>query len=434
MPQKAVDLIVKNAGQLLTLRSNQEGPRKGSDMENLGLVEDGAVAAVQGQIVAVGSTKEVEAAVSSGPETTLIDARGKVVMPGFVDPHTHPVFAGTREEEFELRIRGASYQEIAASGGGIRSSVRGLRQASKERLREEAWPRLDRMLSLGTTTIEAKSGYGLSLEDEVKSLEVIADLNEHHPLDLIPTFLGAHQVPDEHRQNRGEYIRQVQEEMIPLVAQRKLAEFCDIFCEEGVFDVEESRRILTVAKEAGLKLKLHADELAASGGSLLAAELGAVSADHLVYVDDAGIQAMCETGVIPVLLPGTTFSLGLDRYAPARKMIAAGLPVGLATDLNPGSCMTESMPVIITLACLQMKMTPAEAIAAATINAAHAVDRGNILGSLEVGKRADLVMWDMRSFQVLPYHFGVNLVDTVIKSGRVVCQRGRFLYEGDVIP
>jgi imidazolonepropionase len=429
MPQKKVDLIVKNANQLLTLGSQGKSPRTGSKMEDLGLIIDGAVAAVQGQIVAVGTTKEVAGAFLAGSETTVIDARGKVVMPGFVDPHTHPVFAGTREQEFELRIKGASYQEIAAAGGGIRSSVRSLRQATKDQLREEAWPRLDRMLSLGTTTIEAKSGYGLSLLDEMKSLEVIADLNENHPMDLIPTFLGAHEVPDEYRQNRGEYIRQVQEEMIPQVAQRQLAEFCDIFCEEGVFDVQESRQILTAAKGARLKLKLHADELAASGGSLLAAEMGAVSADHLVFVDDAGIRSMAGAGVIPVLLPGTTFSLGLDRYAPARKMIEAGLPVALATDLNPGSCMTESMPMIITLACLQMKMTPAEAITAATINAAHAVDRGNLLGSLETGKRADLVVWDMPNYQVLPYHFGVNLVDTVVKSGRVAYRQGRFLYE-----
>lgn len=396
-------------------------------MEDLGSVIDGAVAAVKGQVVAVGTTAEVEATVSSGPETKIIDARGKVVMPGFVDPHTHPVFAGTREDEFELRIKGASYQEIAASGGGIRASVRSLRQASEKELREQARPRLDRMLSFGTTTAEAKSGYGLNLAAELKSLEAIADLNREHPLDLIPTFLGAHEFPDEFRKNRGEYIRQICEEMLPQVVQRRLAEFCDIFCEQGVFEVQESRQILTEAKRAGLKLKLHADELAASGGSFLAAEMGAVSADHLVFVDDAGIKAMVEAGVIPVLLPGTTFSLGLDRYAPARKMIEAGLPVALATDLNPGSCMTESMPMIITLACLQMKMTPAEAITAATINAAHAVDRGNILGSLETGKRADLVVWDMPNYQILPYHFGVNLVDTVVKSGRVVYHQGEFI-------
>lgn len=428
MADDKVDLIVRNAGQLLTLRSDQNGPRGAGQMEDLGLVGHGAVAVADGLILAAGPTEEVEEVWPPQPETTVIDARGKVVTPGFVDPHTHPIFSGTREEEFELRIKGASYQEIAAAGGGIRSSVRCLRRASEEELRDQAWPRLDRMLCLGTTTAEAKSGYGLNLIDELKSLEVIARLDQDHPLDLIPTFLGAHEVPDEFRQNREEYIRQVREEMIPQVAHRGLAEFCDVFCEEGVFDVEESREILSAAKRAGLKLKLHADELAASGGSLLAAEMGAISADHLVFVDDEGIEAMAEARVIPVLLPGTTFSLGLDRYAPARQMIEAGLPVALATDLNPGSCMTESMPMIITLACLQMKMTPAEAIVAATINAAHAVDRGDVLGSLEVGKQADLVIWDMASYKILPYHLGVNLVEAVVKSGRVVYQGGRFLY------
>jgi imidazolonepropionase len=400
-------------------------------MEDLGIIQDGAVACAQGKIVAVGSTREVESSCPIDSATKVIDARGRVVMPGFVDPHTHPVFAGTREEEFELRIRGASYQEIAASGGGIRSSVRALRKATKVELNDQARSRLDRFLSLGTTTIEAKSGYGLSLEDEVKSLEVVADLNRSHPLDLIPTFLGAHEVPDEHRDSRAEYIRLIREEMIPLVAERNLAEFCDIFCESGVFGVDESREILTSAREVGLKLKLHADELAASGGSMLAAEMSAVTADHLVYIDQKGIQAMSAAGVIAVLLPGTTFHLGGDRYAPARRMIEAGLPVALATDLNPGSCMTESMPMIITLACLQMKMTAAEAIAAATINAAYAVDRGTTLGSLEVGKQADLVVWGMDNYRILPYHFGVNLVQTVIKAGRVIYQDNEILCQGD---
>lgn len=431
MSHREVDLIVKNATQLLTLQSENRGPRRGVQMESLGLVSDGGVAVTDGHIAAVGTTREVEATVSRSSVRKVIDATGKVVMPGFVDPHTHPVFAGSREEEFELRIKGASYQQIAASGGGIRSSVHSLRRSTKEDLKEQARPRLDRMLSLGTTTAEAKSGYGLNLKDEIKSLEAINELNENHALELIPTFLGAHEVPDEFRQNREEYIRLVCEEMIPQVVRRELAEFCDIFCEEGVFDVEESREILTAAQNAGLKLKLHADELAASGGALLAAELKAVSADHLVFVSQEGIDAMREAGVIPVLLPGTTFSLGLSRYAPARRMIDAGLPIALATDLNPGSCMTESMPMIITLACLQMKMTPAEAITAATVNAAYAVNRGQQLGSIEVGKRADLVVWDMPSYKVLPYHFGVNLVEMVMKSGRVVYRQGQFLYGGD---
>ncbi len=426
--EKKVDLIVVNAQQLLTLDSGHKGARRYHQMQDLGLVVDGAVAAAGGIIVATGTTTEVSSSVPVGPETVVIDARGKVVMPGFVDPHTHPVFAGSREEEFEQRLKGVSYQEIAASGGGIRSSVRSLRQASKRDLKELALRRLDRMLCHGTTTAEGKSGYGLNLKDELKSLEVIVELDEEHPVKLIPTFLGAHEVPDEFRDRRGEYVRLVKEKMIPEVATRRLAEFCDVFCEEGVFSVEESREILLAAKKAGLKLKLHADELAAGGGSLLAAELGAISADHLVFVSQEGIQAMAETGVVAVLLPGTTFHLGLKRYAPARRIIEAGLPVALATDLNPGSCMTESMPMVITLACLEMRMLPAEAIVAATINAAYAVDRGHLLGSLEVGKQADVVIWDMPNFKVLPYHFGVNLVDTVITAGRVVYQRGQFLY------
>jgi imidazolonepropionase len=428
---REVDLIIKNATQLLTLQSENRGPRRGVQMEDLGLVSGGAVAVIDGHIAAVGTTREVEATVSRSAVTKVIDATGKVVIPGFVDPHTHPVFAGSREEEFELRIKGASYQQIAAGGGGIRSSVRSLRQSTKEELKEQARPRLDRMLSLGTTTAEAKSGYGLNLKDEIKSLEAINELNQNHPLELIPTFLGAHEVPDEFRHNREAYVRLVREKMIPQVARRGLAEFCDIFCEEGVFDVKESREILTAAQNAGLKLKLHADELAASGGALLAAELKAVSADHLVFISQEGIDAMRGAGVIPVLLPGTTFSLGLSQYAPARRMIEVGLPIALATDLNPGSCMTESMPMILTLACLQMAMTPAEAIIAATINAAYAVDRGDSLGSLEVGKQADLVVWDMLNYKVLPYHFGVNLVEMVMKSGRVVYRQGKFLYGGD---
>jgi len=396
-------------------------------MTDVGLIADGSVAVRGGHIVAVGTDREVARQVAIGARTEIIDASGRVVLPGFVDPHTHPVFAGTREEEFELRLKGASYPEIAAAGGGIRSSVRRLRRATAEQLRQEALQRLDRLLSHGTTTIEAKSGYGLDLENELKSLEVIAQLNRDHPLDLVPTFLGAHEVPDEYRQDRGEYIRLIEEEMIPRVVEGDLAEFCDIFCEQDVFDVAESRRILITAREAGLKLKLHADELAASGGSQLAAELGAVSADHLVYTDTDGIAAMAAAGVIPVLLPGTTFFLRGERYAPAREMIAAGLPVALATDLNPGSCMTESMPMILTLACLKMGLLPAEAICAATVNAAWAVDRGNMVGSLEEGKRADLVIWKMKNYKILPYHYGVNLVDTVIKSGRAVYRDGQFL-------
>jgi imidazolonepropionase len=416
---ESINLIIQNARQFLTLKSDQKGPRTGEHLADLGIIENGAVAISGDRIVAVGKTNEVLGKVSIGKKTKVIDAKDKVVLPGFVDCHTHPVFANTREDEFEMRIKGKTYQEIAASGGGIKSSVKALRLKSKEELIQLALPRLDRMLSYGTTTIEAKSGYGLSLEDEIKMLEVIKELNKIHPIDLIPTFLGAHEIPEEYKNNRREYIKLIIEKMIPEVAKRKLAVFCDIFCEKGVFDIEESREILKSAKDHGFKLKLHADQLSSLGGSKLAAEVGAISADHLEFIDDDGIEKMKKSGVIGVLLPGACFGLGIKEYPPARKMIEKGLPVALATDFNPGSSMTESMPMILSLACLMMRMTPAEAIVASTINSAYAVDKGNEIGSIEVGKKADLVIWNVQNYKEIPYHFGVNLVDQVIKDGKV---------------
>jgi imidazolonepropionase len=416
---KTFNLIIKNATQLLTLRSTQKDPRTRDAMEDLGIIEDGAVAISGSKIVAVGKTKDILSAIKISDETRVIDARDRVVLPGFVDCHTHPVFANTREDEFEMRIKGKTYQEIAAAGGGIKSSVKNLRSKSKAELIQLALPRLDRMLSYGTTTIEAKSGYGLSLEDEIKMLEVIKELNRIHPIDLIPTFLGAHEIPEEYKNDRKEYIKLITERMIPEVAKRKLAVFCDIFCEKGVFDIEESREILKAAKAHGFKLKLHADQLSALGGSKLAAELGAISADHLEFIDDEGIEEMKQAGVIGVLLPGACFGLGMKEYPPARKMIDRGLPVALATDFNPGSSMTESMPMILSLACLMMRMTPAEAIAASTINSAYAVDKASELGSIEVGKKADMVIWNVKNYKEIPYHFGVNLVDRAMKDGRV---------------
>lgn len=415
-----ISLIIQNAGQLLTMQSDQKGPRTGKHMEDLGIIEDGAVAVSEDKIVAAGKTKEVLDQVKIDKRTKVIDAKDKVVLPGFVDCHTHPVFVNTREEEFEMRIKGKTYQEIAASGGGIKSSVKALRSKSKKELVQLALPRLDRMLSYGTTTIEAKSGYGLSLEDEIKMLEVIKELNRIHPIDLIPTFLGAHEIPEEYKNKREDYIELITEKMIPEVAKRKLAVFCDIFCEKGVFDIEESRIILTAAKKHGLKLKLHADQLSPLGGAKLAAELGAVSADHLEFIDDEGIQMMKKAGVIGVLLPGACFGLGIKEYPPARKMINKGLPIALATDFNPGSSMTESIPIILSLACLMMKMTPAEAITASTINSAYTVDKASEVGSIEEGKKADMVIWNEQNYKEIPYHYGVNLVDQVIKNGKVI--------------
>ncbi|MFH0931429.1 MAG: imidazolonepropionase, partial [Candidatus Zixiibacteriota bacterium] len=353
-------------------------------------------------------------------KTKIIKAEDRVVLPGFVDCHTHPVFGATREGEFELRIKGKSYEEIAQAGGGIRSSVRSVRELSKEKLIKLALPRLDRFLSYGTTTIEAKSGYGLSLKDEIKILEVIKKLNQIHPLDLVPTFLGAHEIPDEYRERREEYIDLLIQKMIPEVAKRKLAFFCDVFCEKNVFSLNESRKILETAKNYGLKPKLHADQLTPSGSAELAAEIKAISADHLEFVSDSGIDRMKESGTIAVLLPGSVFGLGKDNYPPARKMIDRELPVALATDFNPGSSFTESMPIILSLACLRMKLTPAEAITSAIINSAYAIDEGDSIGSLEPGKKADIVIWNVKNYKEIPYHYGVNLRDKVIKNGEII--------------
>jgi len=414
---KDATLIIYNANEVCTLDNGDQGLRTGAAMDNLNVIEKGAIALVEDVIVGVGTTEEI---LDSFRAETQIDGTGTVLMPGFVDPHTHVVFAGSREHEFEMRLRGESYMEIAAAGGGIRSSMRATRAASVTQLIEESIPRLNRMLAWGTTTIEAKSGYGLELETELRQLEAIRELHKQHEIDLVPTFLGAHEIPDEYRDHVDEYVRIVIEEMIPAVVERGLAAYCDVFCEAGVFNIDQSRAILQAAKAAGLKVRLHADEFVDLGGAMLAAELQAISADHLLAISDEGIQAMQEAGVIATLLPGTTFSLGKKEYAPARKMIDAGLPIALATDCNPGSCYTESMQIIIALACTQMRMTPAEAITASTLNAAHALELGDHIGSLSVGKQADIVVFDMPSYRTLPYHFGVNHVRFVIKRGEVI--------------
>jgi len=415
-PLKA-DLLVKNAAELATPLSNSN-----FEPASFFVLNDAAIAAFRGKIVWVGKTAEVEHNLELVKSTVVIDATEKTVTPGFVDCHTHPIFFGCRENEFEMRIAGHSYEEIARAGGGIRASVRALRKASKEELVKEALPRLDRFLAHGTTTIEAKSGYGLTVEDELKSLEVIQELKQHHPIDLVPTFLGAHEIPDEYRSNRAAYIELIINEMIPKVREAGLAEFCDIFCESHVFVVDEARQILTAAKEAGLGLKIHADQLTRSGGSALAAELEATSADHLEHSTESDWRRMIENRVVAVLLPGAVFFLSKDHYAPARQMMDMGLPIAVSTDFNPGSCMTESMSMILTLSCLKLKLMPSEALTAATYHGARAIKRGNLLGTLEVGKRADLVVWDVPNHKHLPYHFGINLAKLVIKSGRVVCE------------
>lgn len=418
------DLIIEGAAELLTLRGISARPRRGEEMRDLGIIRQGALAARRGKIVWVGPTSELLNTVRPMAFSRLIDAYGKTVMPGFVDPHTHLVFAGSRENEFAMRIQGNTYQEIAAAGGGINATVAATRKASKQELKFLAKKSVSRMLSLGTTTVEAKSGYGLDLETELKMLEVIRELNEAGPTTVIPTFMGAHEIPPDFRQKPEAYVDLVITRLIPEVAERKLARFCDVFCETGVFSVEQSERILRAAQSAGLAPRVHADELTDLGGAAMAARIKARTADHLLFASDDGIRQMAEAGVIAVLLPGTAYFLHLQRYARARDMIAAGVPVALATDFNPGSCMTESMPLILNMACTQMRMLPAEAITAATINAAWAIGEEDRAGSLEPGKQADVLILDAGSHEHLCYHFGVNLVETVVKNGKVVVEGG----------
>lgn len=383
-------------------------------------LSDAAVASYQGEIVAVGPTSEVNRDVQLCEGGVRLSGKGRTLTPGLIDCHTHTVFSRSREDEFQMRIQGQSYEEISRAGGGILSSVRHLRQTSKEKLIEQTKPRLDRFLSLGTTTIEAKSGYGLTLADELKMLQVIAQLSKSHPIEIQATFLGAHEVPDEYRGNKSGYLDLVIKEMLPAVMQHKLATYCDIFCESHVFSVTESEAVLTAAKALGFHLKIHSEQLSRIGGTSMAAELGAVSADHLDYTIAPDWQLMLRHEVVPVLLPGAVFFLGKNHYGDGRRMWDLGLPVAIATDFNPGSCMTESMPLMLTLACLKLGLTPAEALTAATWHAALALRQGNLLGTIEVGKKADFVLWAAPNFKHLPYHFGVNLVDKVVKAGKVV--------------
>jgi len=419
------DLIIEGAAELLTLTGAGNRPRRGEEMGDLGIIQRGALAARRGKIVWVGPTADLLTAVRPMAFCKLIDAYGKTVMPGLVDPHTHLVFAGTRENEFAMRIQGKTYMEIATSGGGINATVAATRKASKAELTFAARRSLNRMLPLGTTTVEAKSGYGLDIETEIKMLEVIQGLNQGDPITVVPTFMGAHEIPPEFRQDPEAYVDLVITHMIPAVAERKLARFCDVFCETGVFSVAQTERIFRAAQAAGMETRVHADELTDLGGAAMAARMKARTADHLLYANDDGIRAMAQAGVIAVLLPGTAYFLHMQRYARARDMIAAGVPVALATDFNPGSCMTESMPLIMNMACTQMRMLPAEAITAATINAAWAIGEQDRIGTLEVGKQADLLVLDAPNHAHLCYHFGVNLVERVVKDGKVVAENGQ---------
>ena len=424
------DLIISHAGELVTVAGAQ--PRCGGAMAEISIIPDGAVAVQDDRIVAVGPSDAIMA--GAGNATRIVDAGGRVVMPGLVDAHTHLVFAGDRAAEFELRLRGASYLDILAAGGGILSTVRATRQADSQQLVETARCRLATMLACGTTTAEAKTGYGLDVASEIKILDVVAQLHRLQPVSLVPSFLGAHAVPAEYAQRPDDYVALVCKQMLPAVAGWRqeqgsgaggqfpfpAALFCDVFCDRGAFTLEQARQILEEARRLGLALKIHADEFAALGGAALAADLQATSADHLAVTPAGDVRRMAEAGVIGVLLPGTTFGLASSHYADGRGMIDAGMAIALGSDLNPGTCYCESMQLVIALACRYEGLTPAEAICAATLNAAWAIGVGHLVGSLQAGKLADIVILNIPDHRHLAYRFGANQVYCVIKAGREV--------------
>jgi imidazolonepropionase len=411
------DLLIYDAAQVLTLTS-PGGPKRGAAMNDLGMIPNGAVAIRDGRVLDVGPSDELRSQVRAA---RTLNAGGHLVMPGFVDPHTHLVWAGDRAGEFEKRVSGASYMEIMAAGGGIMNSVRHTRAATLDDLVTQARARLERMLSHGTTTVEIKTGYGLDVQNELKQLRAIYRLQEVSPVTLVPTFLGAHAVPSEYLGRADEYVDLVIAEMLPAAAQSEVPpRFCDLFCEDGAFSLEQSRRVLEAARKLDLGLKIHVDEFQPLGGTRLAVELGATSADHLVCTPPDEIELLARSNTIAVALPGTPFGLGHHDYTPARALIEADGAVALATDCNPGTCWCENMQLMIALACRYMGMTPAEALSAATINAAHAVGLGDEVGSLEPGKRADLLLLNVPSYQHLGYRFGTNLVEGVIAGGQVI--------------
>ncbi|MGN7385724.1 imidazolonepropionase [Sporosarcina sp. SAFN-015] len=410
---------IKHAAQLATIAGKNE-PRKRKEMSDLGIIEDGSVWIENGVIAAIGATEELEREYGDrASEADIIDATGRLVTPGLVDPHTHVAYGGSREREFEMRLEGATYMEIMNAGGGIHATTRMTREATEDELVEQTLRRLDSFLKHGVTTVEGKSGYGLDLETELKQLRAMKRLNDIHPIDLVPTFMGAHAVPQEYKGNEDEYIDSIINDMLPVVAEEKLAVFNDVFCEVGVFTPEQSERILEAGKKFGLIPKIHADEIESYGGAELAAKVGAISAEHLLKASDEGIKQMAEAGVIACLLPATALYLR-EEAAKGRQMVDEGVAVAISTDCNPGSSPTTSMPLVMNLACISMRLTPAEALVAATMNAACAIKMEDKVGSLEVGKQGDVVIWNISNYQELQYLFGVNHVDKVWKKGEQV--------------
>ncbi|MBI5959752.1 MAG: imidazolonepropionase [Chloroflexi bacterium] len=420
--KEKIDLLIRNIGQLCTVPAHDSGPQRGSRLGDLGIVEHAALALHEGVIVAIGPDSDLNETYSRG---MTLDAGGMLVTPGLVDPHTHLIWAGDRAGEFEQRIAGATYQQIMAAGGGINRTVQQTRAASLDVLIEQAKARLNTMLAHGTTTVECKTGYGLNTKTEVAMLNAVALLDMEHPMDLVPTFLGAHAVPPEFAGNTEGYVQLIIEEMLPAVAawwdeNWPGTLFSDVFCEVGAFDLDQTRRILEAAKTYGMALKIHVDEFESLGGAKLAADLNAVSADHIVVTPEADIKALAQSDTIAVALPPTPFGLAHRDYTPARQFLEAGAALAIATDCNPGTAWNENMQLVMALAARYLRLTPAQALAAATINAAYAISQGDRVGSLEVGKQGDVVIWGVPSYPHLSYRFGSNLAQTVIKRGQVV--------------
>lgn len=412
-----MNLFIKDISQLVTVSAHGNLTKTGPDMRNLGVISNAGVLCRDGKIAWVGPMSGWSEPLP--PPVAELNGAGKVALPGFVDSHTHMMFAGNRASEFALRSSGATYQQIAEQGGGILNTIRHVRDATKRELKRSTARYMTDMMRHGTTTVEIKSGYGLDMDSEIRMLEAINELREEEMMTVVPTFIGAHAIPPEFKTNRQEYIRLLIDEMIPYVGKKRLASFCDVFCEKGYFDLEESEHILQTAKAVGMAPKIHAEELTPFGGAELAGRIGAISADHLEHVTDTGIVALRESGVVAGLLPGVSFFLN-HGYAPARRLIDGGVAVAIASNFNPGSCMSYSMPLMMTIACTQMRMTPEEALTACTLNAAAALGLSSSVGSIEVGKNADIILADIPEYTHLSYHFGCNHITTVIKNGTIL--------------